>query len=75
MNIKSRKDQIGLLAKLLEEANRASRTDAVFGKCEWTDLDGNRRCNSPWSQFQCEQAGGVFTPNGQCEQDTSSGDE
>ena len=62
-------DQLGILAGLLEDANRANPGGGNFGKCEWTDLDGNARCNSPWSQFQCEQAGGTFTPDAECEDD------
>jgi hypothetical protein len=62
------RDQIGMLARLLEDANKkAARADSdSFGMCEWTDIEGNPRCNSPWSQFQCEQAGGTFTPGATC---------
>ena len=64
-------DQIGLLARLIEDANMqiaAGTKDGTtpFGRCEWTDIDGNPRCNSPWSQFQCEQAAGTFTPGDSC---------
>jgi hypothetical protein len=69
MYVKSVKDQISLLAKLVEDANkkRAGAPDGDLGKCEWTDTEGNARCNSPWSQFQCEQAGGTFTAGGACD--------
>jgi hypothetical protein len=63
------KNQIDLLARLIEDANR-SAPDAgksPFGKCVWTDIEGQERCNSPWSQFQCEQAEGVFTPDASCD--------
>lgn len=60
--------QIGLLAKMLEEANKASIRDGdTFGRCDWVDINGNKRCNSPWSEFQCQQAGGTFTPSGKCD--------
>jgi hypothetical protein len=65
----TKRDHIGMLAKLLEDANTkiAGRPDSdPFGMCEWTDIEGNPRCNSPWSQFQCEQAGGTFTPGASC---------
>ncbi len=68
---KNVKEQISLLAKLVEMANKAAhnrRRGDPFGKCEWTDVEGNQRCNSPWSQFQCEQAGGVFTPDTECDE-------
>lgn len=63
------KDQIKILAKLLEEANKSQPAleHATFGKCEWTDINGNSRCNSPWSEFQCEQVSGTFTPDGTCD--------
>jgi len=70
LHAKDVKEQISLLANLLEDANRKSvalTQNADFGKCEWTDIEGNARCNSPWSQFQCEQAGGTFTPGGVCD--------
>ena len=61
--------QIGMLAKMLEEANKVSVTgDSTFGRCDWTDINGNERCNSPWSEFQCQQAGGTFTPDESCDE-------
>jgi hypothetical protein len=66
---KAATEQISVLARLLEQANTGSpgSTDSVFGKCEWMDVEGNARCNSPWSQFQCEQVAGVFTPDARCD--------
>jgi len=64
---KSLKTQIDMLAKMVEEANVAKADDTTFGRCDWTDLEGNKRCNSPWSEFQCQQAGGTFTPGGKCD--------
>ena len=65
------KDQITVLGRLLEMANSKTKDkhDEPFGRCDWTDVEGNARCNSPWSQFQCEQAGGTFTPDGKCDDD------
>ena len=53
-----------------DETNKKSSAFAAdpttFGKCEWTDLDGNPRCNSPWSEDQCSQVAGVFTLGESC---------
>lgn len=56
------------LAKMLEKANKQSSEfrEENFGKCEWVDLDGNARCNSPWSEFQCQQVSGTFYPSERC---------
>jgi hypothetical protein len=65
-----RNPDITKLAKLLEDTNKKSSVFAAdpntFGKCEWTDLDGNPRCNSPWSEAQCDQVAGVFTLGESC---------
>jgi hypothetical protein len=63
------KEQTTALAKLLEKSNEVAKkagSTETFGKCEWTDVDGNQRCNSPWSAFQCQQVAGMFTPDGSC---------
>lgn len=60
------KRQIDLLAKLVEDANRIDPQATTFGSCKWTDINGNARCNSPWSEFQCQQAGGTWTAGGSC---------
>ena len=72
MSNKAIETQIDMLAKMVEEANKASLTGdtSTFGRCDWTDLDGNSRCNSPWSEFQCQQAGGTFTADGSCDDDS-----
>lgn len=65
-----RNSDITKLAKLLEDTNKNSPGYAadpnVFGKCVWTDLDGNSRCNSPWSAAQCAQVAGTFTLGESC---------
>jgi len=64
------KAQITLLAKMIEDANKATKSmpgDTTFGRCDWTDINGDERCNSPWSEFQRQQAGGVFTPDAKCD--------
>ena len=33
-----------------------------LGKCIWTDLDGNRRCNDFWTRVQSDQVRGTFYP-------------
>lgn len=67
-----RNEETGMVARMVEDTNKALRAatqldDDTFGMCEWTDLDGNARCNSPWSRFQCEQAAGTFTPGASCD--------
>lgn len=57
------KAQIDMLASLLEKANEHG-IDPI-GKCEWTDADGNSRCNN-FSEFQCQQAGGTWTAGQRC---------
>ncbi len=52
------------LASLLEVANAASPADV--GKCVWVDRDGNEHCNN-WTEFQCEQFAGEFSPGERCE--------
>lgn len=61
-------EQIKLLAKLVEDANKnqIAKKHSEFGKCEWIDINGEQRCNSPWSQFQCEQVNGTFTEGEDC---------
>jgi len=61
-------DQNSVLAKMLEEANKKQKEvgHGTFGKCEWTDLNGDSRCNSPWSEFQCEQVSGIWTKDESC---------
>ncbi|HEY8560163.1 MAG TPA: hypothetical protein VIL74_07290 [Pyrinomonadaceae bacterium] len=68
VNQQSYKEQIDKLAKIIEETNKNFGSEnQTFGKCEWVDLDGNERCNSPWSEFQCQQVAGVFTPDESCD--------
>lgn len=57
------KTQTDTLASLVEAAN-ANNPDPI-GRCDWTDVNGNARCNN-FSQFQCQQAGGVWTANSTC---------
>lgn len=56
--------QTNRLASLLEAANEALPTEV--GKCEWVDRDGNEHCNN-WTQFQCEQHAGEFSPGERCD--------
>jgi hypothetical protein len=62
------KAQVDKLSKMVEDDNKKNNLDeATFGKCEWTDINGDARCNSPWSEFQCQQVDGTFTPDASCE--------
>ena len=61
------RSQIDKLAKMVEEANKVSSIADQFGSCDWTDINGEARCNSPWSEFQCQQVAGTFTPGGKCD--------
>ena len=62
------KAQIDTLAKLITLANKekAAASPRDFGACRWTDSNGDARCNDGWSEFQCQQAAGQFTPGGSC---------
>ena len=62
--MQDKKDQIKLLANMVEEANKRQQElkHGAFGKCEWTDLNGEDRCNSPWSEFQCDLS--IFVGHG-----------
>ncbi|MGB8582615.1 MAG: hypothetical protein WCD47_17480 [Candidatus Sulfotelmatobacter sp.] len=57
------KAQIDLLASLVEKA-RADKDDPV-GMCQWTDVNGDNRCNN-FSQFQCQQVSGTWTAGQRC---------
>ena len=59
------KKQLDALATMVEKANELNKTE-TFGKCEWTDTNGNPRCNSPWSEFQCQQVNGTWTAGKAC---------
>ncbi len=55
------------LAKLLGEANKRNATPTdVFGSCAYTDVNGNSVCSDNFSQFQCQQVSGNWTPGGSC---------
>jgi hypothetical protein len=57
------KTQIDILASLIERGNKTSADP--LGRCDWTDINGQVRCNN-FSEFQCQQAGGVWTANSSC---------
>jgi hypothetical protein len=57
------KEQIDMLASLVERAN--ANNSAPIGRCDWTDVNGQLRCNN-FSEFQCQQAGGQWTQNSSC---------
>jgi len=67
----SNKELVDKLTTLLQDANKKILTldsSVTFGKCEWVDINGDQRCNSPWSKFQCEQVDGTFFEGESCEQ-------
>ena len=63
--MKSVKDQIDLLAKLLEKSN-IENAHGTVGRCDWVDIEGNNRCNN-FTEFQCQQAGGTFDADSRCD--------
>lgn len=41
------------------------REASTLGRCDWTDAEGNARCNN-FTEFQCQQAGGTWDPAKRC---------
>lgn len=50
------------IAKWENEPSCKPEKSEQLGKCIWTDLDGYKRCDQYWTEFQAQKVLGQFYP-------------
>jgi hypothetical protein len=62
MELQERIELAKTLLKIAElnVSETTEQKNEKLGKCIWIDLEGNKRCNSSWTEFQAKQVFGKF---------------